>query len=314
MPGEYFTRMKIGIAMSGAPVEETYQQVLESQGLDRSWIAQFFVWVKGVVVDGTFGRSMSGTYRMEAGDDGLTLKYLLRPGGEIMNSFLICGTSMLVAWTLAIALGAITALPNGKWLYRGLIILTAPTIAVPGFVFAGLVLWFLVVHVDRAFSLSSLWGLCGWQYVGKPMSWGKFVSYVGHIAPLWIIVGMPVFASSLKVFRSSMQDQLGLRYITVAYGKGLPPHRVYFKHAVRNALNPLISTMGYTLPTVLVNAMMVGFMFGIPTYGSLLKTAVEWQDPPLLAAILVFYSFVLVVGNLLADLGLALVDPRIRHD
>lgn len=313
LPGEYFTRWKLSIALSGAPVEETYQEILESEGLNKPWIIQFFLWTKGVIVHGTFGQPMSGAIRMQVGPDGLTLKYLLRPGGEIMNSFLICGSSMLVAWILAIVLGAITALPSGRWLYRGLITISAPTIAVPGFVFAGLMLWFFVAYVDRAYLLPSMWGLCGWQYAGCPMSWPKFVSCLGHIAPLWIIVGMPVFASSLKVFRASMIDQLGLRYITVAHGKGLPPRRVYLKHATRNALNPLISTMGHALPTVLVNAMMVGFMFDIPTYGSLLKGAVETQDPALLAVILVFYSFVLVVGNFLADVGLALADPRIRY-
>ena len=313
LPGEYFTRWKISIALSGEPVEATYQQIMESEGLDKSWIVQFFFWIKGVILHGTFGQPMSGALRMIVGPEGLTLKYLLRPGGEIMNSFLLCGSSMLVAWIIAIVLGAITALPSGKWLYRGLITITAPTMALPGFVSAGLVLWFLVVYVDRAYLLPSMWGMCGWQYADCPMSWAKFGSCLGHIAPLWIIVGMPVFASSLKVFRASMQDQLGLRYITVAHGKGLSPRRVYLKHATRNALNPLISTMGYTLPTVLMNAMMVGFMFDIPTYGSLLKAAVETQDPALLAAILVFYSFVLVVGNFLADLGLALADPRIRY-
>ena len=312
LPGEYFTRMKFAIALSGGDVEKDYQKILESTGLDQSWIAQFFHWIKGIVLKGTFGQSMVRTYR-DVGPDELTLKYLLRPGGEIMNSFVICGSSMLVAWGLAILLGILTAAPHGHWLYRVLMAITAPTIAMPGFVLAGLFLWFMVAHVDRVYLLTSMWGICGPTLTGCPMSWTKLLSCVAYSAPLWIIVGLPVFASSIKVMRASMLDQCGLRYITVAESKGLRFRRVLLKHAARNALNPLISTMGHNLPTVLVNAMMVGFMFGIPTYGTLLKQAVETQDPPKLAAILVFYSFVLVLGNLLADIGLALSDPRIRY-
>ena len=104
------------------------------------------------------------------------------------------------------------------------------------------------------------------------------------------------------------------RAALTTFHETLSSRTVYLKHALRVALNPLISTIGLSLPTVLMNALLVGFMFGIPTYGSLLKAAIERQDPALLASMMVFYSFVLVVGNLLADIGLAAADPRIRYD
>ena len=146
------------------------------------------------------------------------------------------------------------------------------------------------------------------------MSWAKFGSLLAHLTPIWIIVALPVFTVALRVLRGSMQDVLQERYVVVARGKGLATGPVYLKHALRNALNPLISTIGITLPGVLVNALLVGFVFGIRTYGDLLRTAVRAQDPALLAFIMVFYSAVLVFGNFVADIGLAAADPRIRYD
>lgn len=313
LPGDYFTRFKFAIALAGLPVEETHHQILVEHGLDRPWIVQFASWIWAIVSKGSFGCSLGPT-RVPGDSFELTLSYLLRSGGEIANSFLICGTSLVVAWLMAIPLGVVTSLRQGKWLYYGLSLVGMPSLAMPGFVLAGLVLWFLDVFIDPMMSRSALWGICGWRFEGCPMSWAKFGSCIVHIIPIWFIVGLPVFTVGLRVFRSSMMDTILQPYITSAWGKGLNSRQVYHKHAVRNALNPLISTIGVTLPTVLVNALMVGFIFGIPTYGDLLKQAIERQDSALLAAMMLFYSFVLVVGNLLADLGLAAVDPRIRYD
>jgi peptide/nickel transport system permease protein len=230
-----------------------------------------------------------------------------------MNSFLICGTSMIAAWMMAIPLAILSMMRRGKWIYHGVILLGMPMLAMPGYYFAGLLLWFLDHFVDPMMSRAQLWGIYGWQYEGLPMSWGKFLSCLAHLAPIWFIVGMPVFVVAFRVLRASLKETLELPFITVARSKGLPLGRVYFKHAVRYSLNPLISTIGVTLPTVLVNALLVGFVFGIPTYGDLLKNAIEYQDAALLAPVMVFYSFVLVVGSLVTDLGLAMADPRIRY-
>jgi len=315
MPGEAYSRMKIAIAAGGRDkLEATYNELLKSAGLDRPWIVQFFAWIKGVIVDGSFGRPVYGAYhRDHGGDDALTLRYLFRAGGELPISLVICVTSVVIGLALAVVFGALTLLPKLRWLYGLLTAISAPTVAIPGFVLAGLLLLFLVHFVDPLHAVPGLWGVCGWQYVGEPMSWAKFLGCLARLTPVWFIVGMPVFATGLRVFRAAMKDQLGMLYVTVARGRGLPMRRVLLKHVSRNALNPLISVAADVLPTVLVNTMLVGFMFGIPTYGDLLRTAVDWQDPAPLATLMVFYSFVLVVGTLIADIGLALADPRIRY-
>ena len=313
LPGDYYTKFKISIAFAGLPVEETHHEILVQEKLDRPWLVQFGSWIWGLLSRGSLGHTLSLPHLTEQRVN-LTFSYLLRPNGEIMNSLLICGTSMLVAWLLAIPMGILTSLRRGRWLYLGLSAVGMPSLAMPGYISAGLLLWLLSAKIDPMLSRASLWGICGWRYEGLPMSWAKFGSCLAHLSPIWIIVGLPVLTVATRVFRASIQDVLGQSFITTAHSKGLSWMKVYFKHALRNALNPLISTIGYTLPTVLVNALLVGFVFGIPTYGSLLKASVERQDPALLATMMLFYSAVLVFGNLAADFGLALVDPRIRYD
>lgn len=313
LPGDFFTRFKIAIAVAGLPVEETHHALLVEHGLDHPWPVQFAAWIWRIIVKGSFG-SMLKLPNIPGERQMLTLAYLFRSGGEIMNSLLICGTSMLVAWLLAIPFGAFSATRRGRWLYVGVSVLGMPSLAIPGYISAGLMLWFLDAVIDPMMSRAPLWGFCGWRFVGCPMTWTKFGSCLAHLLPIWIIIGLPVFTTAVRVLRGSMQDVIGQPYIVVARCKGLSSRAVYLKHALRVALNPLISVIGLSLPTVLVNALLVGFMFGIPTYGSLLKASIERQDPALLAAMMVFYSFVLVAGNLLADIGLAIADPRIRYD
>ena len=307
LPGDFFTPAKIGIALAGLPVEETHKALLKEYGLDQPWIIQFFRWYGKALFQGDLGYSLYFK--------GPLKEHFFAMGGPITNTLLVSGLSMAMAWLAAIPLGLLTAFRRGRFMHLLIHAVGMPMVAIPGFYFAGLflaVFWWL--GGDPILARPSMWGLCGYMYNGCPMSWAKLFSCVIHMLPVWIIVGIPVFMVALKTFRGSIIDTLGMKYITTARAKGLSEMRVYFGHAVRNGLNPLISTIGLTLPNVLISAYVTGFMFGIPTYGTLVFRALGYQDPALLAATMLFYSVVLVVGNFLADVLLAVVDPRIRYD
>ncbi len=305
LPGDFFTPMKIGIALAGLPVDETHEALGEAYGLNKHWTVQFVRWYGRVLFRGDFGYSLylQAPIRNE----------FFRMGGPITNTLLISGVAVLIAWLVAIPVGMVSASRRGAWLYGAVNVIGMPMLAMPGFYMAGAFLAFYGRVGDSLMARSTMWGLCGYAYAGCSMSWGKFVSCVLHMLPLWIMVGIPVFVVAVKVFRSSIRETLGENYIVTARGKGLRGTRIYRKHILRNALNPLISTIGMMLPTVLVNAFLVSSMFGIRTYGNWVYRAVSHQDPALLGATMLFYSVVLVVGNLLADLGLAIADPRIRY-
>jgi peptide/nickel transport system permease protein len=305
LPGDHFTPYKIGIALAGLPVEETHETLVAEYGLDKPWIVQFLSWYGRAIFRGDFGYSLYLDKPIQ--------EEFFRSGGALSNTLIISGFSMLIAWLAAIPVGIVTALRKGRFLYWAVSLVSMPTLAVPGFYLASILLVIVAKLSDPIFARASMWGLCGYEYAGCPMSWGKLMSCILHMLPLWILVGAPVFAVAVKILRSSILDTLDKRYIVTARGKGLHEIRIYFKHVLRNALNPLISTIGTSLPTVLVNAFLVSWMFGIQTYGNLVRRAVEFQDPALLGATMLFYSFVLVLGNLLADIGLAVIDPRIRY-
>jgi peptide/nickel transport system permease protein len=305
LPGDHFTPAKIGIALMGLPVEETHHAILVEHGLDKPWIVQFAIWYGRVIFRGDFGYSL---YL-----EGPISANFLRIGGHITNTLLICGVSMIMAWLISIPIGLLTARRKGRLVHLIVNAIGAPTIAIPGFFFATIFLLIFRQFVDPVLSRPAMWGLCGYLYEGCPMSWAKLGSCILHLLPIWVIVGMPVFMVAVAVFRGSMIDTLGEQYIVTARGKGLSERMVYFKHAVRNALNPLISTIGVSLPNVLTNAYLVGFMFGIPTFGTLIVRSLAYEDPALLGATMLVYSGILVVGDFLADVLLAAIDPRIRY-
>jgi peptide/nickel transport system permease protein len=113
--------------------------------------------------------------------------------------------------------------------------------------------------------------------------------------------------------KMSLLDTLKEQYLTTARSKGLKEQRILFKHALRNALNPLVSLFGLMLPTLLAGSIIATAVLGLPTFGRVFLHAAKSQDQHVLTAALLFYSVFLIVGNLLADLLLAVVDPRIRY-
>jgi peptide/nickel transport system permease protein len=122
-----------------------------------------------------------------------------------------------------------------------------------------------------------------------------------------------MFALVVRHMRNSMLDTMHEHYMDTARSKGLRESRVLLKHALRNALNPLVSMGGLMLPTLITGSVLATQVLGLPTFGHVLIDATRRQDQHLLTACLLFYACFLLVGNLLADLALAVIDPRIRY-
>jgi len=146
------------------------------------------------------------------------------------------------------------------------------------------------------------------------MSFTKFASYVIHLLPAFVIVGSPMFASIVRYMKSSLSNELPKTYLDTARAKGISELRVIMKHATRNALNPLVSLLGMMLPTLITGSIIASYTLGLPDFGMFFIRAVRGQDQHVLTAALLFYSTFLVVGNLLADLLLVVLDPRIRYE
>lgn len=309
-PGDFYTGMGAWVAMSGGVSREEAQameEVLRAEsGLNKPFIEQFGIWFGGVVTDFDLGLSLK--------TKGPVSDYILRRGGELWLTLVVTGSSLLLAIFLGIPAGAISALRRGRFPDIALTLITYPLATLPGYYVGLLVQWFIYKVVDPLMVGAGLFGLCGWQFIGKPMSWGKFGSCIVHMLPIWFVVGGPAFATVSRIVRMSLLDILSEHYILTARGKGLSTFRVIGKHAMRNAINPLISTVGTLLPLLLLNSLLVAKIFGVPAFGRLFVEAIRTQDQHVVTAGLLIYATLLIIGNLLADILLVASDPRIRYE
>ena len=266
-------------------------------GLDRPWWVQYGLYLKNVFLHLDFGVSFSMQRPVFA---------ILRDG--LLNTLLLQGAAALVIWGLAIPLGALAAVRQHSWVDRGLSLMAYVWLSIPELLL-GLLLLLFAVHTGL-FPLSGM----------RSMDWGsldpgrKALDVLHHLVLPAFAAGLGAFAARMRQMRSSLLDVLRLDYVTTARAKGLDEGAVIFKHALRNALNPLITLFGFTLGTLVSGSLVVEIIFAWPGLGRVTYEALLTQDQYLALGGVLMVSAMLVLGNLIADLLLAFADPRIAYE
>ena len=304
-PGDFFTIAKLGAALSGQDPQAVHTALRIQAGIDKPFIVQFWIWLVGVVTQGDFGTSFSG---------GSLSRMLFSTESGLHWTLIITGCSMFLAWLLGVPLGIISALRHRKPADILISSVAYVGISVPGFTLAYLFFWIMYRFINPLIVSGGVWGLVHYDLVSAPMSLVKFGSYAIHLLPTFIIVGAPMFASVVRYMKVNMMDTLSAQYLETARAKGLSEFRVIAKHAIRNSFNPLVSLFGITLPTLITGSIIATMILGQPSFGMTFIRAIARQDQHLLTAALLFYSCFLIVGNLIADLLLVVLDPRIRYE
>jgi len=150
------------------------------------------------------------------------------------------------------------------------------------------------------------------QYVIAPWSWGKFVDLLQHLWPVVLIAGLGGVARNMRVMRGNLLDELNAQYVITARSKGLTETKVMYKHAVPNALHPIVMYQGTVLPYMLQGELEAAIVLSLPTLGPMFYDSLLNQDIYISGSFLFIYAVLLVVGNLIADIMLTFLDPRIR--
>jgi peptide/nickel transport system permease protein len=294
----YKQRLINQAGMSATEAEAAADVFRERYGLDQSMPIQYFNWIKGIVTEGSFGFSMA--YGRDVGE--LIAERLPR---TILLALLAHATSTLVG----VAVGIFIA-PRQYSLSDNLAALFAFIFtSVPRFWIALVIIYLLVFtfgqqHVSSFFSP---------QYALAPWSWPKLVDFIKHIWPVVFIAGLGGVARNMRVMRGNLLDVLNAQYVTTARSKGLTEGKVMVKHAVPNALHPIIMYQGMVLPYMVQGELEVAIVMSIPTISPMYYTSLVNQDIYITGSILLMYGVMLVAGNLLADVFLAVLDPRIRY-
>ncbi len=290
-PGDYLGTLAENPQVS----EQTLAGLRHRFGLDRPWTVQLVLYVKNVVLHLDFGESFSRHQPVFA---------VLRVG--LLNTLLLALAGALVTWGLAIPLGAWAAARHDTPTDRALSVVAFLGLSVPE-VLSGLLLLMLAARTGwfPAGGMRSL----DWDSLTLP---GRALDLLRHLALPALVTGLVPLAGRMRQMRGSLLEVLRLDYVTTARAKGLDERTVVMKHALRNALNPLITLFGYTLGTLLSGSLVAEIVFSWPGLGRLTYEAILSRDQYLVVGSVLMAAVVLVLGNLIADLLLAAADPRIR--
>jgi peptide/nickel transport system permease protein len=165
--------------------------------------------------------------------------------------------------------------------------------------------------VNRWFGVS-IGGLYDPQYAGQPWNWPKIKSLLSHLIVPTLVIGLAGTAAMIRRMRANLLDELGKQYYVTAKAKGLAPTKALLKYPFRMSLNPFIADIGNLLPHLVSGSVLVSLVLSLPTVGPILLSALKSQDQFLAGFILMFVALLTVIGMLISDLLLALIDPRIR--
>lgn len=264
-------------------------------GLNDPVQVQYWKWITGAL-HGDFGQSF--TYQSPVN----TLIW-----SRLGFSLLLSISSLIFSWVIAIPIGVYSATHRYSVPDYVITIIQFVGVAVPDFLLALL----LLVWAANTFH-TDVGGLFSNKYLNAGWSWGRVNDLLHHLWIPVVVIAASSTAFLTRVMRANLLDVLNQQYVQTARAKGLKEGMVIWKHAVRNALHPLVMTLGTTLPSLISGEVIVSIVLNLPTTGPLYINALINKDMYLAITFLMFLALMLVVGNLLADLLLAWVDPRVR--
>ncbi|MCX7596570.1 MAG: ABC transporter permease [Fischerella sp.] len=290
-PGDYVDTLRQNPKISPERIEELKRQF----GLDRSWPEQYVLWLWRIVTKGDFGTSF--VYQRSVA----SLIWERVPA-----TLLLAIASLIVTWAIAIPLGIVAAVKQNRPTDRILQVISYAGQGFPSFITALL----LLIFAQMTAPLFPVGGMTSINH--SELTWlGQILDIGWHMILPTIALSITSFAGLQRITRGELLDVLRQDYIQTARAKGLPENRVIYVHALRNAINPLITLLGFELASLLSGAFIAEFFFNWPGLGRLTLQAVQAQDLYLLMASLVMGAVLLIVGNLIADLLLKAADPRI---
>jgi peptide/nickel transport system permease protein len=297
-PGDFVTTAQAEIAASGGGMDASAVEAMRIRyGLDQPMLVQYWRWVSG------FPR----------GDFGYSLEWSA-PVWDIIArrlgwTLLLSGLALVFMWLVSIPIGIYSArhqysLGDNVFSFLGFL-----GLSVPDFMLS--LMWLVFATMTLGISAS---GLYSPQMVDAPWSFAKFLNLLNHLWPPVVIMGVVGTAELIRIMRGNLLDILNQQYVTTARSKGLMEKVVVRKYAVRMAINPMISVLGMQIPKMISSSIIVGFVLSIPTVGPIFLRSLITQDMYLAGTILLLMTVMLLIGNFLADIALAWVDPRIRFE
>ena len=296
-PGDFVDTYIASLSATGSMVSmEEAEALRELYGLDQPIYVQYLKWM-GRILKGNLGVSLDWQ----------------RPITELISERLVL-TVMLglftfgFTWVVAIPIGILSATRQYSFFDYFFTIFNYFGVATPTFMTALVLMWLAFKHFGV-----SVTGLFSPEYIDAPWTWGRVVDLLKHMWIPSLIAAVTGSAGLIRIMRANLLDTLGMPFVEAARARGLKNRTVIWKHAVRIAINPLIVILGSEhIPGIINRNMLLAYILNLPTIGPVFIEALLVQDSYMAGTCLVFLIMLTLIGNLLSDIGLAWLDPRIR--
>jgi len=295
-PGDYLESHIAELESQGESVDPAQIEFLrEEYGLDKTIWEQYFVWVTGFM----------------QGDLGYSFEYNL-PVSEVIGdkmwlTIIVSFFTIIITWIIAFPIGMYSATHPYSWGDYGLTFLGFLGLATPNFLLA-----LVMLYLANQYFGTSIGGLMDEQFIDQPWSWDKLVSVCEHLWIPVLVIGTSGTAGMIRRLRANLLDELRKPYVVTARAKGMGELKLLTKYPLRLSLNFFIADIGSLLPSVISGAEVVAVVLSLPTTGPILLAALQSQDMYLAGSFLMFLAILTVVGVLVSDILLAMLDPRIR--
>jgi peptide/nickel transport system permease protein len=287
-PGDPLASLKANPAISAATIAAERERL----GLNKPKVVQYGLWL-GRLLTGDLGISTSG---------GPVFSLLMQRAG---NTLLLSVLTIICTWLIAIPAGTYAAVYRGQWIDKFFSMLTGVAMSMPTFLLA-----MLLLMMALATGALPMGGLTSFDYFDKSPI-GQVLDIAWHLIIPVSVLTFVGLATIQRQMRGNLLDVLRKEYVRTARAKGLPENRVIYHHALRNAVNPLLTLMGFELGGLLSGAALTETVLSYPGLGRLTLDAVLTKDLNLVMASIMLGAVLLIVGNLIADVLLKVVDPRI---
>jgi len=300
-PGDYADYLKSMLMSQGNVSDQDAQKQADAyrvaHGLNAPLPIQYVDWIGGIVTRFDFGQSL----------------YYNRPVGDVVaermsRTILLALTCHILASVIGITLGIVAATRQYSWVDTLFGIVSFLGMTIPRFLLAIIIIYILAFRLN----VQEIGSFFSAKYGGAPWSWDKFTDLVRHVWPVVFIATFGGLAYNMRVMRANLLDVLNAQYVETARAKGLSPSAVVLRHAVPNALHPLVAYQGVVLPYMLTGEIEAAIVFGLPTVGPAIVGSLGVGDVWVTATFMLVIAATLLVGNIISDVLLALLDPRIR--
>lgn len=305
-PGDYLSNQIAELRATGQEEGVARAEFLRREyALDRPVWQQYLIWMGFIPGPQGFSGMIQGNFGWSF-EFGAPVSEIV--GSALWLTVLVNLAAVLFVYMVALPLGVIAAAKSETWVDYSAAFVGYLGLATPNFLLALILFYYGHKYFDLPIG-----GLMDPVYEGEPMSWDKVKSILVHLIVPTFVIGTSGAAAMMQRLRANMLDELGKPYVETAIAKGMSPTRMLTKYPLRMAFNPFVADIGNLLPAMVSGSVLVSVVLGLQTIGPALLSALKTQDQFLAGFILMFVALLTLIGTMISDLLLMLLDPRIKY-